>query len=39
MNILNFMSNFEDESYVIYLKEQEERYGVVCKHCGCTEHR
>ena len=40
MNLLNFMSNFADEeSCVTYLKEQRERRGVVCKHCGCTEHR
>ena len=38
MNLLNFMSNFADEeSCVTYLKEQRERRGVVCKHCGCTE--
>lgn len=40
MNLLNFMSNFADEeSCVTYLKEQRERRGVVCKHCGCTKHR
>ncbi len=40
MNLLNFMSNFADEeSCVTYLKEQREHRGVVCKHCGCTEHR
>ena len=40
MNLLNFVSNFADEeSCVTYLKEQRERRGVVCKHCGCTEHR
>lgn len=40
MNLLNFMSNFADEeSCVTYLKKQRERRGVICKHCGCTEHR
>lgn len=40
MNILNFMLRFPDEaSCIAYLKEQREQSGVVCKHCGCTEHR
>lgn len=40
MNILNFVQQFPDEaSCVAYLKEQREQSGVVCKHCGCTEHR
>ena len=40
MNILNFAQQFPDEaSCVAYLKEQREQSGVVCKHCGCTEHR
>lgn len=40
MNILNFMQQFPDEAAcVAYLKEQREQSGVVCKHCGCTEHR
>lgn len=40
MNLLNFMSNFADEeSCLVYLKEQHERCGIVCRHCGCTEHR
>lgn len=40
MNILNFTQQFPDEaSCVAYLKEQREQNGVVCKHCGCTEHR
>ena len=40
MNILNFMQRFPDEaSCIAYLKEQREQSGVVCKHCGCTEHR
>lgn len=40
MNILNFMQRFPDEaSCIAYLKEQREQSGIVCKHCGCTEHR
>lgn len=40
MNILNFMQRFLDEaSCVTYLKEQREQSGIVCKHCGCREHR
>ena len=40
MNILNFMQRFPDEaSCIAYLKEQREQSGVVCKHCGCMEHR
>lgn len=40
MNILNFMQRFPDEaSCVTYLKEQREQSGIVCKHCGCREHR
>lgn len=40
MNILNFMQRFPDEaSCIAYLKEQREQSGIVCKHCGCMEHR
>lgn len=40
MNILNFMQRFLDEaSCIAYLKEQREQSGIVCKHCGCREHR
>ena len=40
MNILNFTARFPDEaSCIAYLKEQREQSGVVCKHCGCREHR
>lgn len=40
MNILNFMQRFPDEaSCIAYLKEQREQSGVVCKRCGCREHR
>ena len=34
------MQRFPDEtSCIAYLKEQREQSGIVCKHCGCTEHR
>ena len=40
MNILNFMQRFPDDaSCITCLKEQREQSGVVCKHCGCVEHR
>lgn len=40
MNILNFMQRFLDEaSCIACLKEQREQSGIVCKHCGCMEHR
>ena len=40
MNILNFMQRFPDEaSCIAYLNEQREQSGVVCKLCGCREHR
>lgn len=39
MNILNFMQQFPDEtSCIVYLKEQKEQSGIVCKRCGCKEH-
>lgn len=40
MNILNFMQRFPDEaSCIVYLREQREQSGIVCKHSGCREHR
>lgn len=40
MNLLNFMQQFPDEaSCITYLKEQRLQQGVVCKRCGCSEHR
>lgn len=34
------MQRFLDEaSCIAYLREQREQSGVVCKYCGCTEHR
>lgn len=40
MNILKFIQRFPDEaSCIAYPKEQREQSGIVCKHCGCREHR
>ena len=34
------MQRFPNEaSCIACLKEQREQSGIVCKHCGCTEHR
>lgn len=39
MNILKFYERFPDEdSCAVYLREQREKQGVVCKKCGSSAH-
>lgn len=39
MNLLNFVSQYPDESSCkAKFKAYRDQQGVVCPHCGCTEH-
>ena len=39
MRLIDFMNAFPDEaSCKSKLKEYREKQGVVCPHCGCTQH-
>jgi hypothetical protein len=40
MNLLDFIREFPDEtSSKNHWREQREKNGIVCKKCGCTQHR
>ena len=39
MKLFEFSQRFPDEqSCEVYLKEQREKHGIVCKKCGCRKH-